>query len=325
LLEDSEMRAKLFAVSIAAFLVLTPLSAQDAKPFRNTNQENRVARSDAPAQATPQSAESAEAIIADNNQASAAPQKSDTNGAQDVWVAHLWSDLKISDILLTLFTGALAIYTYRLWRSTDKLWAAARAQLIEAAKATLAMNASNEITRNAYISEHRPWLTVGDPRFESDIIIEKANLNSSEATLTSSVSVLITNIGKSPAYDVVTFMQSHEVYPDNVALRLETRKEAIRWQSEEKTTKIVLPGEKYRRIFGITFVSMSNGVLIPSIIGSTVYRSVMLEDIHYTDFEFTAGAPMFEGGNPGYRPFDTTKNYDYRQAVWEPGTSSGVA
>ena len=64
---------------------------------------------------------------------------------------------------------------------------------------------------------------------------------------------------------------------------------------------------------------------IPSIIGSTVYRSSMSNEIHYTDFGFTAGAPPFEGGVSGYRPFDAAKAYEYREAIWEPGTSSGVA
>lgn len=41
----------------------------------------------------------------------------------------LFYDLKITDISLTLFTGALAVYTYRLWRSTDKIWDAGERQL----------------------------------------------------------------------------------------------------------------------------------------------------------------------------------------------------
>ena len=310
------MGGKLFAASVAVLLVVTPLSAQQAKPLQNTNQDNGAAHTDAPAQASPQSTESAGPIVTDNNQASARS----TNRKHDGLVDGLWSDLKITDILLSFFTGALAVYTFLLWRSTEKLWSSAKEQLRESANATSAMNASNEITRKAYVSEHRPWLSVSDPQFESDIIIETN-------TLTSTISVLVTNIGKSPAYDVITFMQPHEVHPDDKVKRLETRAEAVRRQSNSTISKIVLPGEQYRRRFGITFDSMSGrGIaFIPSIIGSTVYRSSISEEIHYTDFEFTAGAPQFEGGNSRYRPFDATKKYDYREAVWEPGTSSGVA
>ena len=144
---------------------------------------------------------------------------------------HLFSDLKITDVFISIFTAALAIYTYRLCRSTDRLWATATAQLKEAANATSAMNASNEIVQKAYVAEHRPWLTVNEPKFESRLIFQSNTLAAQSNILTATVSVLIINIGKSPAYDVSTFMQPHEVFPGDSQKRYETRQEAFRRQS----------------------------------------------------------------------------------------------
>ncbi len=53
--------------------------------------------------------------------------------------------LKITDTLIVIFTGALAVFTYQLRRSTDKLWSAGETQLAVAADAAAAARKSAEV------------------------------------------------------------------------------------------------------------------------------------------------------------------------------------
>jgi hypothetical protein len=49
----------------------------------------------------------------------------------EFWPPFMGLRLKVTDTLLVLFTLALAGFTYRLWKSTDKLWQSAENQLAE--------------------------------------------------------------------------------------------------------------------------------------------------------------------------------------------------
>jgi len=71
------------------------------------------------------------------------------------WAKNLFYDLKITDILLTFFTGALAIYTYRLWISTEKLWTAGE------------IHAEREL--KAYITILPGWINNIDPNLRMQV------------------------------------------------------------------------------------------------------------------------------------------------------------
>lgn len=87
-----------------------------------------------------------------------------------------FNNLKITDILLALFTGAVAWHTYSLRLSNSKLWLANQEQL-----------ASTE-------RSFRPWISIS-PKIESALV-----WNELEASLT--LAITIRNVGKEPAFDV---------------------------------------------------------------------------------------------------------------------------
>ena len=76
------------------------------------------------------------------------------------WAERLFYDLKITDILLTIFTGALAVYTYCLWKSTDKLWVAGETQIGIATNAANAAMNSADIAREALTKLERAFVFV---------------------------------------------------------------------------------------------------------------------------------------------------------------------
>jgi len=76
------------------------------------------------------------------------------------WLAKLFNDLRVTDILLTIFTGALALYTYCLWRSTDKLWEAGEKQIAVTKESADAAKKSAEIAEQALIAGQRAFVSV---------------------------------------------------------------------------------------------------------------------------------------------------------------------
>ena len=78
--------------------------------------------------------------VVTNGSPSAARQYEERKNSElGTWFNNFWMDLKITDIFLTMFTGAIAIYTFMLWRSTDKLWLAGEKQLEIWTRSTEAM------------------------------------------------------------------------------------------------------------------------------------------------------------------------------------------
>jgi hypothetical protein len=67
---------------------------------------------------------------------------------------------KITDVLLVLFTGLLALYTALLKGSTDKLWNEARAASVTAEKAANAAKESADVGRAQFVAMHRPRIRV---------------------------------------------------------------------------------------------------------------------------------------------------------------------
>lgn len=63
-----------------------------------------------------------EAAKSNEEQGGKKPEQRDEDGTE-FWPTILGVRLKITDLLLAVFTGGLLIFTGLLWRSTDKLWA----------------------------------------------------------------------------------------------------------------------------------------------------------------------------------------------------------
>jgi hypothetical protein len=118
-----------------------------------------------------------------------------------------------TDRWLMIFTGAVALFTLLLVGATVLLYRAGEKQLLHARRssaiqsrdmreslsiaqeAAAAAAAANAIAREAYVTEHRPWLTVelslvGDVNFQENGFVS------------TTVAVRVTNIGKTPASGV---------------------------------------------------------------------------------------------------------------------------
>ena len=96
-----------------------------------------------------------------------------------------------------LFAAVVAGFTWRLWKSTDKLWIAGERQIGVAEKAAKSAEASNVLSRKIFVAEQRPWLLWHIPAITT--------IANDGKQLTISISGELSNIGKTPAFDVVYF------------------------------------------------------------------------------------------------------------------------
>jgi hypothetical protein len=296
---------------VCGVLITAPVSfADEAKPTQPANQDDRATESGPPAKSPQQEASPASAVVPENNKAATAPQQSGTDNKKDDWIAHLWSDLKITDILLTLFTGALAIYTYRLWRSTEKLWLAGKEQLTVSINATKEMVESNAIANNSLTIDHRAWLSIDDPQLADDMVFI-------DNKCTMVFSVRITNIGQTLAHFIRTNMALSPDYASLVPTFSLCRNKA-RSTADITATKTLLPGMNYRRSWALTIDETGKRlqISIPIIVGSTVYRIAFDDKDHHTDFVFTPGR---KGKAIMYHPIPATGTTPRDQLVWESG------
>jgi hypothetical protein len=314
------MARKLFAALVAvSFAVATTLSAQEVKPPQPANQDNRPAQGQSPPQPSPQNTDRPTTIIAGDDKTSPAPQQDGASNKQEGWVQHLWSDLKITDILLTLFTGALAVYTYRLWRSTEKLWRAGKEQLKVSIDATNAILDANKISQSSLIFDQRAWLSVDDPRFEDDVRFV-------DGTCGIAFSVRITNIGKTPATSIVTNIDTAPEFAAVQNVIDSCRIKARDGWSHRSWQRTLLPGMSYRRKWGVSFglLHPNSTVCIPIIVGATVYRTTVDSDQHCTDFEFTPGLRPGDGKGVTYLPIPTDRTTAASNIIWETGSGGSA-
>jgi len=63
-------------------------------------------------------------------------------------------------VSIAVFTGLLVLFTYCLWRSTEKLWLATKASVDAASESAQAAKAAAAIAHQEFISSHRPSLVV---------------------------------------------------------------------------------------------------------------------------------------------------------------------
>jgi hypothetical protein len=139
--------------------------AKKAKQPAPDHHYHRTAKSDAPPKSSIYYTFPSAAFVApDNNEAAKqhnSPRDEQQSGKTKEaveWLKKLFYDIKITDILLTLFTGLLAAYTYRLWKSTEKLWVAGEKQIILAEKSAEAAAAQVRLSTEALITTERAFV-----------------------------------------------------------------------------------------------------------------------------------------------------------------------
>jgi hypothetical protein len=102
-------------------------------------------------------------------------ERSKSGGEKSDWLEKFFNDIKITDLLLVIFTAALAVYTGRLWYATAGLWEAAKEQsrdmkasIAVAAKSAEASLSAAETARLS-IEGDRAWITWDNYTF-ADVI-----------------------------------------------------------------------------------------------------------------------------------------------------------
>ena len=175
------------------------------------------------------------------------------------------------------FTGVLALSTIGLWLVT---WRSGARQSKETRDAIQTARDANEISRSAIIAEQRAWVSVGDLKITNDILFRAHGADIF-------VSVMIKNIGKTPALSVHTAMEMIFDY--------DKESDAVKKLSEETKavdtvhhTRTLLPGDSYRRKWGfhIDWPPGKIGRVFPVIIGCTTYQISPDNSVHQTAFVF---------------------------------------
>jgi hypothetical protein len=288
--------------------------AQTAKPSQSDQKDAGSADANAPPKASTESPSQAANGIPKDDEPRAAPQEQHADNQNNQWVSHLWSDLKITDVLVALFTGALAVYTYRLWRSTEKLWASGERQLEQSNKLLAAAQDANNLSKAEIASDQRAWIAIDDPRADDDIRF----VNGKSVIM---FSVRITNIGKTPAHFIVTKMDAASGF-DTLVETLNDCRKIAETATEITWSKTLLPGMSYRRGWGIDINESGSQIVIPIIVGSTSYQTMFDTSKHHTDFNFTPGLKPLH--NEAYRPLPAVGTISKDDIVWETGPA-GVA
>lgn len=137
---------------------------------------------------------------------------------------------------------------------------------------------SADIANAALVASERAWLVV-EPFAESDM----------QATATGEthlfVSLKITNIGKTPALNAhtnMTFMNGMGDITEAVTAHSKTNRER-----NERWSRTVLPGESYRRPWGLTGPVGGRGTAV--LIGCVTYETLPDRTLHQTAFCYYVG------------------------------------
>jgi hypothetical protein len=123
----------------------------------------------------------------------AAESQSEAQRQQDNWLERFYYDVRITDVLIVLFTLALVIATVLLWHATLGLWGAA--------------NAANELNRQNMIASRRAWLSISDVKLKHPTTV-------TEDAITFSVSVTVKNHGQTPALNTAVWFDSYLSVPE---------------------------------------------------------------------------------------------------------------
>lgn len=250
-------------------------------------------------------------IEADKNKAEPSA-KSEIREERNLTGSWDWS--VISTILTAIATAVIALLTISLAVSTKRLWAESKAagsiSLKSAQAAEKAANSAEHsvhVSREAYISSERPWVSV-------DAVIG-SNLLRTQNDINFDVHFTVKNHGKSPAinvhvfYEVVTLKLSSDPFGDvrekisrlaiadgaGVEMGIQlfpSESKVIRWRSPLTTAEISKATASLNPPLG----------LLPSfyVIGSVFYQSPFDEKIRQTGFNYYVcftGNPHFPEGS----------------------------
>ena len=116
-----------------------------------------------------------------------------------MWYESLLSH--ITDWLLVLFNGVLAEFTARLFYAAAEQSRDLKASISSA-------HAANEISRATMIADQRAWVAVGELRIENDLLFRKPGADLS-------ISVKVSNVGKTPAHQTGFVFDLFECESDN--------------------------------------------------------------------------------------------------------------
>ena len=122
-MRNRAIRGCLIAFATVALATLS-VNAEQPEPSKSNKGNPGATQSQHPSEKPVPELEKSTPFIATNNKESSSNHQSASDTQNYEWLSKLFNDLKITYVLLTLFTAALAVYTYRLWRSTEKLWEA---------------------------------------------------------------------------------------------------------------------------------------------------------------------------------------------------------
>jgi hypothetical protein len=174
----------LIALAIMAVAALWA-RAEQAKPSEPNKDSPWAAQSEAPSEKSVEESRSPKQIVAPDDKKSTKEHQANTDTNNYEWLKKIFGELKITDILLTFFTGALAIYTYRLWRSTEKLWGAGEKQIAVAKESADAARGSVKLAEEIAKRQLRAYVHIDAVELEGN-----------------SIRIKIKNFGTTPAYRV---------------------------------------------------------------------------------------------------------------------------
>jgi len=206
-------------LTVALFLVASPAAAltpHDKSPGVQAKQEaNGSVHIEAQAQRNEGGSSIAPTLVTPTQpeRTKGDAEKQSDGGEQEgteFWPTFLGRKIKISDSAIILLTGVLALYTMRLWRSTEKLWTAgerqikligenAEAQANDTAKSlrissldAKAAQKAAKVAERTLIASYRPWLKL-------DVKFGVQPLSLSEDGIMTSVNISVQNVGNIPA------------------------------------------------------------------------------------------------------------------------------
>ena len=192
------------------------------------------------------------------------------------WTTH--DPVAFYTSVLAIFTGVLSISTIGLWVVT---WRGGVRQSRDMEAAIAAAQAANQISRDGIVADQRAWVKIGELQVDQEIVFD------SEGETLVFVSVKVTNIGKTPALGIHTDMDilfEHLKAPEAVKNLGEKNKavDNVHW------TRILLPGDSYRRQWALTIKTPKDGSdhVFPIVIGCTTYRITPDKSVHQTGFVF---------------------------------------
>jgi len=128
-MRNRALRGCLIAYAIVVVAALST-RAEQTEPSKSNNGGPGAAQSHNLSKKPIEEPQSPTPFVAVDNKEPASKQQNASDAHNYEWLAKFFNDLKITDVLLTIFTGVLAVYTAGLFYATRHLWKAGERQII---------------------------------------------------------------------------------------------------------------------------------------------------------------------------------------------------